>query len=139
MTELEAGTFVGLFAASWAEEDGAAMMRLWHADGTMHAPWYDRAVRGDEIAALRGVLRARNPGLVWSLVDWTWRGDVVVIEWESSLPAGEERLCWRGVDKLTLREGRIAEEIVYSDPSPLHALRSGRAIEALVPLPPKLV
>jgi hypothetical protein len=139
MTELEAEAFVAKFAASWAEEDGAAMMRLWHPDGWMHAPWYDRAVRGDEVAALRALLRAGNPRLVWSLLDWTWRGDVVVIEWESSLPAGEELLRWRGVDKLTLRGGRIAEEIVYSDPSPLLALRSGRAAEALVPLPPTFV
>jgi hypothetical protein len=91
------------------------------------------------VAALRALLRAGNPRLVWSLVDWTWRGDVVVIEWESTLPAGEELTRWRGVDKLTLREGRIAEEIVYSDPSPLLALRSGRAIETLVPLPPTFV
>src|SRR5262245_42331435 len=111
MTEVEAEMFVAEFAASWAEADGAAMMRLWHPDGRMHAPWYDRPVRGDEIAALRALLRARNPGLVWSLAGWTWRGDVIVIEWESALPAGEELLRWRGVDKLTLREGRIDEEI----------------------------
>jgi hypothetical protein len=42
---------------------------------------------------------------------------------------------WRGVDKLTLREGRIIEEVVYADTAPLQALRRGETFEALIRMP----
>ena len=43
-----------------------------------------------------------------------------------------KRFDWRGVDKITLQEGKIAEEIVYFDTAPLRARRTGQALEALV-------
>ncbi len=42
-----------------------------------------------------------------------------------------QRFDWRGVDKLRLRDGRIAEEWVYMDTALLRALRSGVDLERL--------
>ncbi len=58
-----------------------------------------------------------------------------MVEWESSNTYGERTVSWRGVDKLTLRDGRIQEEVVYLDTAPLHAMRLGRSLEPLVHVP----
>jgi ketosteroid isomerase-like protein len=138
MTESEAREFVTKFAAAWAARDGNAFLALWHPDGKLHSPFYDRVVAGRELGALNDLQRIQQPQLAWTLLGWTWRGDVVVIEWEVSNRFGEQTVRWRGVDKLTLRGGRIAEEVVYVDTAPLHALRGGRPVEALAPLPESL-
>ncbi len=46
-----------------------------------------------------------------------------------------KRFDWRGVDKFTIRDGKIWEEIVYFDTAPLHTRRSGQVLDALVRLP----
>ncbi len=75
------------------------------------------------------------PNLTWTLVGWTWREDTVVVEWENSNRYGERLVSWRGVDKFTLRDGKIVEEVVYADTAVLHGLRSGRPLEALIRVP----
>ncbi len=74
------------------------------------------------------------PDLVWQLLDWSARGDTVIIEWQSTRNAGGRRFDWRGVDKLRLRDGRIVEERVYMDTAPLRAARSGSALEPMMRL-----
>jgi len=135
MTQQEAQAFVDRFAAAWAARDGGAFLALWHPDGRLHYPFANRVLKGREIGMLNDLQTAIAPHLTWSLVDWTSRGDVLVIEWESSNRYGDRTLHWRGVDKLTLVDGRIFEEIVYCDTAPLQALRQGRTFEALIQLP----
>lgn len=135
MTETEKQTFVDAFAAAWAARDGAAFLALWHPDGVLHYPFARRLIRGREIGKLNDFLKVSAPHLTWRLIDWTTRGDVIVVEWENTTVIGGEHLAWRGVDKFTLRDGRIIEEIVYSDTAPLQALRLGRTFDALVDLP----
>ena len=134
MTEADAQAFVAAFSAAWQARDPAAFEALWHADGVLHWPYVDRPIAGSEIGQLNRLLTEQAPDLTWSLLDWTWRDDVVVVEWESSRPAGDGSVSWRGVDKFTLRDGRIAEEVVYSDTAPLRAMRRGETLEPLVAL-----
>ena len=61
---------------------------------------------------LNELTKGRSPDLKWSMVDWTARGNVIVVEWESTNRLGDRVRSWRGVDKLTLRDGRIIEEVV---------------------------
>jgi len=68
--------------------------------------------------------------IVWQLPDWTSRGNVVIIEWQTTRHIGGARFEWRGVDKFRLGDGRIAEE-VYSDTAPLRAFRSGEKLEPI--------
>ena len=139
MNESQAQQFVDAFAAAWAQRSGSAFLALWHPEGKLHSPFYDRVVAGRELGALNDLQKAQLPDLVWTLLGWTGRDDVVVIEWEASNRYGEHTVCWRGVDKLTLRDGRIVEEIVYADTALLRALRVGKPVDPLVPLPTSLV
>jgi len=138
MTDYEIADFVARFAAAWAARDGQRFLDLWHQDGTLHSPLYDRAVKGSEFKELTALIVKAAPDQVWQLLDWTWRprgdGAVVIVEWQSTRVVAGVRFDWRGVDKITLRDGKIAEEIVYFDTAPLRAKRSGATLEALVPL-----
>jgi len=132
MTDLEKQTFVNDFAAAWAARDGDAFLALWDPHGRLHYPFANRVIMGAEIGKLNDLTKTHAPQLTWKLVDWTSRGDVVVIEWESSNRYGEHVIVWRGVDKMTLRDGKIIEEIVYCDTAPLQALRRGMKFDALI-------
>jgi ketosteroid isomerase-like protein len=134
MTDQDVQEFVTRFAAAWASRDGKAFLALWHPDGVLHSPLYDRPVRGEEFGQLTDLVRNSAPDLVWQLLDWTSRGDVVVIEWQTTRIVAGQRLDTRGVDKFRLREGRIAEERVYTDTAALRALRRGEVIEPLMRL-----
>jgi len=135
MTDTEKQTFVDRFAAAWAARDGEAFLALWHPEGLLHSPFAQRVIKGSEIGELNDLTREISPDLTWSLVGWTSRGDVVVIEWECTNRIGAQAITWRGADKLTLRDGKVIEEIVYSDTAPLRALRQGRASDALIQFP----
>jgi ketosteroid isomerase-like protein len=116
MTDADVQDFVTRFSAAWAAGDGEAFLALWHPDGVLHSPFDGRKL----------------PDLVWQLLDWTARGDVVVIEWQTTRTAGGKRFDFRGVDKFKLRDGKIVEERVYADTGPLRAMRSGQALEPLI-------
>lgn len=134
MADQDIQEFVTRFAAAWAARDGEAFLAMWHPHGLLHSPLYDRAVRGKEFGRLTDLAREAAPDLVWQLLDWTSRGDVVVIEWQTTRLVAGRRLDTRGVDKFRLREGLIVEECVYTDTAPLRALRRGEALEPLVRL-----
>jgi hypothetical protein len=84
---------------------------------------------------LRAPLRARAalPHHAWRLVDWTHRGNRICILWQNDNRIGERTVTWRGVDWLTLRDGKIVEEVVHYDTAPLRALASGAAASPLLP------
>ena len=134
MTDIEIQDFVTRFAAAWATRDGEAFLALWHPEGLLHSPLYDRPVAGRELGRLTEVVRERAPDSVWQLLDWTARGDTVIVEWQNTRTAGGKRLDWRGVDKFRLRDGKIIEERVYTDTAPLRAAAKGERLDAIIPL-----
>jgi hypothetical protein len=135
MTESDAASFVHRFEATWAARSGPQFLALWHPEGQLHTPFYDRVIHGREIGGLNDYQATKMPELRWHLLGWTWRGPVVVIEWRATHLIGGKTLDWRGVDKLTLRDGRIIEEIVYADTALLHGLRLGAPLAPLLSLP----
>ena len=134
MTDQEVQDFVTRFAAAWAARDGNAFLELWHPDGMLHTPLVNRPVAGSELPRLLEVQTAAAPDFVWQLLDWTSRGDVVIIEWQTTRNVNGVRFEWRGVDKFRIRAGRIVEERVYSDTAPLRAFRSGERLEPITTL-----
>jgi len=134
MTDIEIQDFVTRFAAAWAARDGEAFLALWHPEGWLHSPLYDRPVAGRELGRLTEMVRERAPDSVWQLLDWTVRGDTVIVEWQNTRTAGGTRLDWRGVDKFRLRDGKIVEERVYMDTAPLRAAAKGERLDAIIPL-----
>ena len=131
MTESEIADFVTRFAAAWAARDGEAFLALWHPEGLLHTPLVGRTVKGGELARLLEVQKESAPDFVWQLLDWTSRGDVVIIEWQTSRIINGARFDWRGVDKFRIRAGKIIEERVYTDTAPLRAARSGTVLEPI--------
>jgi ketosteroid isomerase-like protein len=131
MTDQEVQDFVTRFAAAWAARDGNAFLELWHPDGKLYTPLVNRPVAGNELARLLEVQTAAAPDFVWQLLDWTSRGEVVIIEWQTTRNVNGIRFEWRGVDKFRFRDGKIAEERVYSDTAPLRAFRSGEKLEPI--------
>ena len=134
MTGEEVQDFVTRFAAAWAARDGNAFLELWHPDGMLRTPLVNRPVAGSELPRLLEVQTAAAPDFVWQLLDWTWRGDVVVIEWQTTRNVNGVRFEWRGVDKFRIKAGKIAEERVYTDTAPLRAFRSGERLEPITTL-----
>ena len=134
MTDIEIQDFVTRFAAAWAARDGEAFLALWHPEGWLHSPLYDRPVAGRELGRLTEMVRERAPDSVWQLLDWTARGDTVIVEWQNTRTAGGNRFDWRGVDKFRLRDGKIVEERVYTDTAPLRAAAKGERLDAIIPL-----
>jgi len=134
MTDIEIQDFVTRFAAAWAARDGEAFLALWHPEGWLHSPLYDRPVAGRELGRLTEIVRERAPDSVWQLLDWTARGDTVIVEWQNTRTAGGKRFDWRGVDKFRLRDGKIIEERVYTDTAPLRAAAKGERLDAIIPL-----
>src|SRR5215217_5433109 len=102
MTASDAEAFVTRFRAAWASRESRAFLDLWHPDGTLHSPFYDRVILGHEIGKLNEFQRRAVPQLTWTLVGWTWREDTVVVEWENSNTYGERLVTWRGVDRFRL-------------------------------------
>jgi ketosteroid isomerase-like protein len=131
MTDAEIQDFVTRFAAAWATRDGNAFLDLWHPEGLLHTPLVNRPLAGSELPRLLEVQTEAAPDFVWQLLDWTSRGDVVIIEWQTTRFINDTRFSWRGVDKFRFRGGKIIEERVYCDTAPLRALRSGEALEPI--------
>ena len=131
MTDAEIQDFVTRFAAAWAARDGKAFLDLWHPEGSLYTPLVNRRVAGSELDRLMEVQTAAAPDFVWQLLDWTSRGDVVVIEWQTTRNVNGARFDWRGVDKFRIRDGKIIEEHVYSDTAPLRAFRKGETLEPI--------
>ena len=134
MTDQDVQEFVTKFAAAWAARDGEAFLALWHPDGVLHSPLYDRPVAGKEFGRLTDFVNEVAPALVWQRLGWTWRGDVVVVEGQTTRVRGGIRFDIRGVDRFRLLDGRIVEERVYTDTAPLRAAQRGEQLEPLVRL-----
>lgn len=134
MTDAEIQDFVTKFAAAWAGREGEAFLALWHPDGVLHYPLVDRPIAGRELGRLVEAQKEAAPDLVWQLLDWTARGEVVSVEWQCTRVGPDKRFDWRGVDKFRLKEGRIIEERVYMDTAPLRAARTGGVPEPLLRL-----
>jgi len=131
MTNEDVQDFVTRFAAAWAARDGNAFLELWHPEGSLYTPLVDRRLAGSELPRLLELQAAAAPDFVWQLLDWTSRGNVVIIEWQTTRNMNGARVSWRGVDKFRLKDGKIIEEVVYADTAPLRAFRSGEALEPI--------
>jgi hypothetical protein len=73
MTDIDIQDFVSRFAAAWAAGDPEAFLALWHPNGILRSPLYDRPVLGKELGRLTEIVKERAPDSVWQLLDWTAR------------------------------------------------------------------
>lgn len=122
MTHADAEAFVQLFEAAWNARDGEAMRELWHPDGTLFTPVVDRPVSSDELPDLVAAQLRSVPDLAWHLVGWAFRGNVIYVEWRVTQSMAGSAFEWRGMDRLVMRDGKIAEERVYADTAPMRMM-----------------
>jgi hypothetical protein len=116
MTEEETERFVKDYEAAWASREPGIMSTMWHADGILiHPLLANEPISGDLVPFNNDRTKHLNPDLTWTLLDWTSRGNRVVLEWENKLTVAGQPVTLRGVDVMTLREGKIEKEIVYMD------------------------
>jgi ketosteroid isomerase-like protein len=101
--------------------DSDALGRLWHPDGWLHHPSLGRRVRGSQLSAFDELVRERLPDLSWELSNWAAHGDVVYLEWTCRAGVAGRPVAWSGVDRITMRGEKIAEQVVYCDTMPLWA------------------
>jgi hypothetical protein len=134
VTPSEAADFIARYVAARAAPTPGALQALWSPTGSLHYPFTDRPIRGEEITALVELTARASPDLEWSMIGWTHRDDVVVLEWRCSNRYGPRVVTWDGVDKFTLRDGLIVEEVFYTDTAPLHAMKLGLTLEPLMRL-----
>lgn len=134
MTDADAQDFVVRLAAVWASGNSDAFLTLWHQDCVLHTPILERPLPGRDLPRLHRAQMAATPDLVWQLLDWSWRGAVVIVEWQCSRFVAGRTFSWRGVDKFVVKDGMIVEERVYMDTAPLRAAREGRALEPMMVL-----
>lgn len=138
MTEHEVQQFVAKLQAVWTAGDSERFSEVWHADGVLHHVLLDREVAGRELPDLHRLQLAGAADLCWTMTDWTWRGDKIVVEFHNSWTTSSgKRVEWRGVDVLRLKDGKIIEEHVYADSAPLRAAREGKSMEPLMRLAPR--
>jgi SnoaL-like protein len=135
MSAAEIESFVNRFTTAWATRRNEDFEAIWHPDGRLVYPFVGRPIKGSEIGLLNDLTKKSAPHLTWRALGWTARDSTVVVEWESSNRYGEHTLTWRGVDRITLRDGKIIEEVVYTDTAPFHAMRRGEALAPLIPFP----
>ena len=135
MTDAEIQEFVTRFAAAWAARDGNAFLDLWHPEGLLDTPLVNRPVKGSELGRLMEVQNSAAPDFVWQLLDWTSRGDVVIIEWQTTRNVTARASNGAASTSSASGNGKIIEERVYSDTAPLRAFRKGEKLEPITTLP----
>jgi hypothetical protein len=116
MTDAEIQDFVTRFAAAWAARDGNAFLDLWHPEGTLNTPMVGRTVKGSELNRLMEVQKAAAPDFVWQLLDWTSRGDVVIVEWQTTRIVNGARFDWRGSTNFASRPARSSRNRCIATP-----------------------
>ena len=121
MMPVEHEAFVAAFAAAWAARDPGAFDALWHADGVLVHPVLAGPVHQRDLATFQQRLTESVPDLTWRLDGWAGRDDRVFVEWTCIAMIGGRKTSWSGVDRFRLRDGKIVEEVVYSDTQPLWA------------------
>jgi hypothetical protein len=96
------------------------MRTLWHADGVLIHPMLgNEPISGALVPFNNDRAKRLNPELIWKLINWTSRGNTVVLEWETTARIGREPLTLRGVDVMTVRDCKIEREVVYMDTMPI--------------------
>lgn len=133
-----AGDFVRRFAEAWAQPSPDRFEALFQPDVRLAQPLGRPAVGVRAASASLARLFALMPDARGEVLGWRGEGDTVFIELRLAGTFGGKPLRWDLVDRITLRDGLIAERVAYFDPLPLIAAiarrpRGWRRLRSLVP------
>ncbi|WP_405012709.1 nuclear transport factor 2 family protein [Kitasatospora sp. NBC_01539] len=118
--------FVARWAAFWAAPDPAAIDGLSAPDIVMHWPGRAEPIRGIEQwrAQAAGALD-QLPDLRLAVVAHARDGATSFVAWRATATVGGAPLQWEGVDRMTLRDGLVAESTVVFDTAVLRPAAAG--------------
>jgi SnoaL-like domain len=128
MTHDDIQAWIDRFVSAWASREPRVMAALWHEDGRLRHPALDAPMDGATVALNNDNTKALIPDLQWRLRHWAVHDDVLFFEWVCTGTINGVHMEWEGVDRMILRDGRIAEEVVFHDTYPLR-----RALDATLP------
>jgi ketosteroid isomerase-like protein len=117
--EREAERFVEAFGAAWARprlEDFAALAA---PDVRLVQPVAAETEGIEAFADFFRRLLALIPDLTATVERWAPSADGVYIEMTFRGTIAGKPVSWPSIDRITLRDGRIAERVNYSDPAPV--------------------
>jgi ketosteroid isomerase-like protein len=110
-----AESWVARFAANWANPDPDGLRDLMHADTqNLIPPMAEPGDREGVVAHFSGVLQM-IPDFKLAIIRWAAVADTVMIEWQGTATVAGKPLAWRGVDRISLRDGKTYEGQVYWD------------------------
>jgi ketosteroid isomerase-like protein len=126
----QAEAWVALFADHWDRPDADRLHDMMHPDTRnlippMTEPGNAQAV----IEHFRGVI-ARVPGFRLDVLQWAPIGDTVMIEWQAHADIAGKPLTWRGIDRISLRDGKTYEGQVFYDTRAVAEMLAAAVAEA---------
>ena len=110
-----AADWVARFEQKWQNPDPEDLADLMHADTQNLIPPMTKPANRQEVIAFFRSQLALVPGFKIEVVRWAPTGDTVMIEWEATATIGQRTLTWRGVDRVSLRDGRTYQGQVFWD------------------------
>lgn len=111
----QAENLVARFAANWAEPSPDDLRDLMHADTrNLIPPMTQPGDREGVVAHFKGILQM-IPDLRLQIIRWAAVADTVMVEWQAHATVAGKALNWRGVDRMSLRDGKTYEGQVYWD------------------------
>lgn len=115
----DGAAFVENWSQVWRDHDADRWVNLLHADGVLRNPFGE--LKRDDLPGYMAGLVSGIADHAISPLAWGTTPDGVLIEWLMTGRLGERPLEVRGVDRFTLRDGRIVEGVAYFDPAPFQA------------------
>ena len=111
--------FVERFKGFWEAPDPEALHELLHDDAHLVQPLMPEVRSRAAYAEAMRRLLTLIPDLHGRTRAWGPTEDGVLIEHTLAGTLGGKAIRWDLVDRITLRDGRVAERIAYFDPLPL--------------------
>jgi ketosteroid isomerase-like protein len=116
----QAEDWVRRFAARWENPNPDNLRDLMHPDTQNLIPPMKTPGDGEAVVAhFKGVV-ATLPGFSLRVLRWGAVADTVMVEWEGSATIAGEVIHWRGIDRISLRDGKTYEGQVYWDTRDLY-------------------
>ena len=110
-----ANAWVERFAQEWQNPRPDRLADLMHPDTQNLIPPMTKPGNRQEIVEFFRTQLTRVPDFKLEVVRWAPTGDSVMIEWEATARIRETPLTWRGIDRVSLRDGRTYEGQVFWD------------------------
>jgi hypothetical protein len=110
-----ATAWVERFEQQWLNPNPDHLAELKHPDTQNLIPPMTKPANRQEVVEFFRTQLTRVPDFKLEVIRWAPTGDTVMIEWEATARIKETPLTWRGIDRVSLRDGRTYAGQVFWD------------------------